>query len=165
MTTDPTTRDQLAYARLIIKEAQRHGGAAWLDYDRAFRQQRAADPSIPWNSLNPSLLASTILGSRSTGQGAFCTLCRMVDHTRSQCALAYLEASSSTPQNPRRGYGDYAPVCFHWNKGTCRLPRCNFRHVCSVCFKPSHKAASCPQAVPASTRPGQSMDPTTPMTK
>jgi len=34
-TADPTTRDQLAYARLIIREAQRHGGKGWLDYDRS----------------------------------------------------------------------------------------------------------------------------------
>ena len=61
-TTDATTRDQLAYARLIIKEAQRHGGLGWLDYDRAFRQQAAADPAIRWNTLLPGLQASTILG-------------------------------------------------------------------------------------------------------
>ena len=28
-TSDPATRDQLAYARLLIKEAQRHGGLGW----------------------------------------------------------------------------------------------------------------------------------------
>ena len=38
------TRDQLAYARLSIREALQHGGIGWLDYDRAFHQQAAADP-------------------------------------------------------------------------------------------------------------------------
>ena len=86
-TTDPTTRDQLAYARLIIREALCHGGVGWLDYDRAFRQQATVDPSLRWNTLLPGLLASTMLGC-GTGQGAlFCTLCRDVDHTRAQCAL------------------------------------------------------------------------------
>ena len=37
-TADPTTRYQLAYAWLIIREVLRHGGVGWLDYDRAFRQ-------------------------------------------------------------------------------------------------------------------------------
>ena len=46
LTSDPSTRDQLAYARLVIKEALRHGGQGWLDYDRAFRQQAAAEPSL-----------------------------------------------------------------------------------------------------------------------
>ena len=46
ITSDPATRDQLAYARLIIREAQRHGGLGWLNYDRAFRQQAVGDPSL-----------------------------------------------------------------------------------------------------------------------
>ena len=58
--SDPIARSQLAYARLLIKEAQRHGGLGWLDYDRAFRQQAAADPSLAWNTLNPGLQASTM---------------------------------------------------------------------------------------------------------
>ncbi len=45
-TTDPSTREQLAYACLLIKEAQCHGGQGWLDYDRAFRQQAEGDPSL-----------------------------------------------------------------------------------------------------------------------
>ena len=38
---DLQTQHMLAYARLVIREAQRHGGTAWLDYDRVFRQQTA----------------------------------------------------------------------------------------------------------------------------
>lgn len=36
-TSEPSTRDQLAYALLIIRETLHHGGAGWLDFDRAFR--------------------------------------------------------------------------------------------------------------------------------
>jgi hypothetical protein len=61
-TTDPSTQDQLAHARLIIREAQCHGGLGWLDYDRAFRQQAANDSSMRWNTLSPSLQAATIFG-------------------------------------------------------------------------------------------------------
>ena len=89
-TSDPITRDQLAYARLIVSEVLRHGGVGWLDYNRTFHQQPATDPSLRWNTLLPCLQASTILG-RGSDQGAiFCTLCREVDHTRSQCALQCL---------------------------------------------------------------------------
>ena len=42
-TADPITRDQLAYAGTIIKEAQCQGGLAWLDSDKAVRQQLAPD--------------------------------------------------------------------------------------------------------------------------
>ena len=70
-TSDPVTRDQLAYARLLIKEAQRHGGLGWLDYDRVFRQQVA---SLRWNTLIPGLQATTILGQQSVKQPVFFTL-------------------------------------------------------------------------------------------
>ena len=73
LTTDPTTRDQLAYARLLIREAQRHGGQSWLDYDRAFRQQVAANPSIPWNTINPGLQAATMFNQSPPAPGLFCT--------------------------------------------------------------------------------------------
>ena len=148
LTSDPTTRDQLAYARLIIREALRHGGAGWMDYDRAFRQQAAADPSLRWNTLLPGLQASTMLGIGS-GQGAvFCPLCREVDHTRSQCALQCLHPSSTAwPPTPlgattRR---KTVNVCISWNKGLCIFPgNCAYRHVCATCYLP-HKAKDCPQ--------------------
>ncbi len=147
---DPTTRDQLAYARLLIKEAQRHGGLGWLDYDRAFRQQVAIDPSLRWNTLSPGLHASTMLN-----QGVFCTLCREVDHTRAQCALSCLQqpatettaAPRTTQQQlPIRRRPESAPrICISWNKGSCLFHgRCTYRHVCATC-QALHRARDCTQ--------------------
>ena len=45
-TRDPVTRDMLAYCRLIIREALRHGGNTWQDYDRAFHRQAAIDNQL-----------------------------------------------------------------------------------------------------------------------
>ncbi len=86
-TTDQPTKDKLAYARLMILKASRHGHLGWLDYDRSFRQQAAANPSLPWNTLSPALHATTILGN-FTGKPSrlLCSLCRRVDHTRNECA-------------------------------------------------------------------------------
>lgn len=139
-TTDPTTRDQLAYVWLIIREALCHGGAGWLDYDRAFRQQAAVDPSLRWNTLLPGLQASTMLGP-GTGQGAlFCTLCQDVDHTRAQCALLCLHppmARIPTITTPRRN------IYMSWNRGSCIFPgNCTCRHVCANCHL-AHKARDC----------------------
>ena len=149
-TTDPSTRDQLAYARLIIKEAQRHGGMGWLDYDRAFRQQAANDPSMRWNTLSPGLQASTIFGHRPPGQGSFCTLCRVVDHSRTQCALVCLEpsvpstAASFRPTTRSSSTQRRYNVCISWNKGVCVFPgQCTFRHVCATCQSANHKAKDC----------------------
>ena len=148
-TSDPSTRDQLAYARLIIREALRHGGAGWIDYDRAFRQQAAVDPTLRWNTLLPGLQASTML-SHGTGQGAlFCTLCREVDHTRAQCALLCLNPPTPRPPTtstpvPRRKSDN---ICLSWNRGSCIFPgNCTYRHVCATCQLP-HKARDCPRTL------------------
>ena len=57
-TNDPTTRNQLAYARLIMGEALCHGNSGWLDYYRSFRQQAAAECSLQWNTSLSGLQAS-----------------------------------------------------------------------------------------------------------
>ena len=56
--------------RLVLREAQRHGGAGWLDYDRVFCQQAAIDTTLPWNSIHPAIQAAT-LTSRA-GYSAHC---------------------------------------------------------------------------------------------
>ena len=56
-TSDPITQERLAYAVLIIREAMRHGGQGWLEYDRLFRQQAALNPTLPWNVIHPELQA------------------------------------------------------------------------------------------------------------
>ncbi len=46
--------------------------SGWLEYDREFRQQATADPSIRWNSLNSSVMAATVLMAPSATLGLFC---------------------------------------------------------------------------------------------
>ena len=143
ITSDATTRNLLAYARLIMREALRHNNNGWLDYDRSFRQQAAVDPSLPWNTLVPGLQASMILGNPTrqgfANQRQQCTLCRGFDHARSDCALSYLHPYTRTPQrNPYR-------ICTSWNRGNCVYPgSCSFRHVCATC-QLLHKARDCPK--------------------
>ena len=157
LTPDPITRSQLAYARLIIREALRHGGQGWRDYDRAFRQQRAADHTLPWNTLLPGLQAATILG-QGRGQGStLCTLCRGVDHVRSQCALLYLQPTPSGTTAPTSAAGTRRNICMSWNKGACVFPSsCTYRHVCATCLQ-QHKAKDCPRTPDSSIykRPSQ----------
>lgn len=95
-TPNQTTRDLLTYLRLVIREAQRHDGRGWLDYDRVFRQQAAIDRSLQWTSLQPGIQAATILG-HGPSRGMFCTLCHEPDRLAELCALSYLQESSSQP--------------------------------------------------------------------
>ena len=158
-TTDVNTRNHLAYARLLIQEALRHGGMGWLDYDRVFRKQVAIDPTLQWNSLMPGLHTSTILSTRN-GTGLFCTLCKGSDHPNTTCALTYLhhqgmpplaptQTSTSSRRPPRRPES-MLHICVSWNKGLCAYPgTCTYRHVCATCQE-GHKAKECPKTLPES---------------
>lgn len=68
-TTDPVTRNRLTYAFLLLREAQRHGGQGWRNYDCLFRQQAAIDPTLLWTMKHLSLKETTILGRHPVGQG------------------------------------------------------------------------------------------------
>ena len=143
-TTDAVTRDRLAYAILIVREAMRHGGQGWLEYDRLFRQQACLNPSLPWNVIHPGLQATTILGQQPVGSGTSCSLCRECDHVVSQCALAQLQPQIIRSSNPTRSGTGLGRICSSWNDGACTYPgTCTYRHVCSNCFQASHPARSC----------------------
>ena len=148
-TSDRAIRNRIVYAILLVREAMRHGGHGWLEYDRLFRQQAAIDPELQWNRIHPELQATTILSQRSANGGSFCPLCNDCDHTMAQCAMAQIRqvtttnrpSSSNAKQNSR-----YGRICTSWNDGACAYPgTCNYRHVCSKCFLPSHTAKDCKQ--------------------
>ena len=158
---DSVTRDMLAYARLVIRESQRHGGNSWLEYDKVFRQQAAIDNSLRWNTLHPGIQAATLMG-RSSGVGTFCSSCRGTDHTAPYCALAYLQGPSTQQPRFANGPGSLPGVsrskppyqfrkrpetsigiCVSWNKGKCSYPNtCRFRHICATCNQ-QHMARDC----------------------
>ena len=73
-------RDILAYGCIILQLAQKHGGQGWLEYDRIFPHQAAADPSIRWNTLNPSLMVATVLSSSPSSSSPICPHCQEADH-------------------------------------------------------------------------------------
>ena len=142
LSDDTTTRNMLAYARLVIREAQRHGGNGWIAYDKVFRQQVAIDSTLQWNTIHPGIQASTLLG-QTPGQGVFCTLCREPDHKSMGCALSYLQEPQSpawpimpTPagtaaslkgrQSLKRRQTPEQSVCSSWNRGECMFQNCNY---------------------------------------
>ena len=142
-TSDPLARDMLAYSRLLIREALRHGGSGWLEYDRVFHRQLIINPLLSWNTIDPGLQVATILGQRGS-TGTFCTLCCECDHTTSQCALAPVQqqemsqpptvttqppVGSRPPRHPKT----LLHICVNWNKGFCRRASCSFRHICATC--------------------------------
>ena len=146
---DKFTRDLVTYARVIVHLAQRHGGKGWLDYDKIFRLQTAANPSVSWGEINPSLMAATVLVASSGG--TMCLLCHQSDHQTNECALQALEDHSQQPPGPVRYRQRLRPsplddICRRFNKGLCKAGgECKYRHTCSHCFKGVHPALLCPE--------------------
>ena len=161
-TNDSKTRDQLAYAQLIIWEAQHHGDNGWLDYNLALRKQLEIDPSLPWNTPHPGLQAARILGQGGR-QATGYSLCREYDHQQEQCALTFIQPPSYQPllraPAPGVAYGHSQPVpgkkvaeqkiCFSWNQGQCIYQgSCRYQHHCFT-YQHPHPARDCP-VTPAS---------------
>ena len=168
LTEDPKMRDLLTYGRLILREAQRHCGPGWSEYDKIFRQHAALDPTLRWSEVNSSLHASTVLTYRS-GPSQGCGLCHEPDHITAQCAMLALQpyppSSSSGRPQPLFRAGS-APmggpirrpvrpetlerICVSWNRGRCSYAACTFRHVCATCKRKGHKARDCMETPPDS---------------
>ena len=68
-------RELMAYGKIIVHLAQRHGGLGWVTYDTVFKQQAAAGADSRWSMLNPSLMAGTVLGARSEQSPCACPHC------------------------------------------------------------------------------------------
>ena len=165
--SDPQTRSLVTYGRLVVREAQRHSGPVWLEYDRIFRQHAALSPSTVWHEINASLHASTILSYRA-GPSQACAICHEPDHMADVCAMQALQLqqgsaitqqlSSQRPlSGSRPGSAPSAAgplrrsvrpetlerICVSWNRGRCTFPACKFRHVCATCKQRGHRAKDC----------------------
>ena len=166
---DDKTRNLLTYGRLVIREAQRHGGPGWLEYDRIFRQHAALSPSMIWHELNPSLHAATVLSYRA-GPGRVCSLCHEPDHSAETCAMQVLQPQSGLQlatqqlpaERPRTAPGQtptslaghsrrpvrpetLEKICISWNKGHCSFANCRFHHICATCKGRGHREKHCQQ--------------------
>jgi len=142
-------RDMMAYMRLIVREAHKHGGSGWLQYDCIFRKNNQG-PAASWDVLDPSLL--TIVANQGCSPRLPCHHCQEFDHSPHECALAPLEQptrsqlqgraasytrsgkrlspydtmrysrfqdTSSTSLAPSSGLSSQQRVCISWNKGQC----------------------------------------------
>lgn len=147
------SRQLWAYQTMIVREACRCGGNGWLAYDTYFRQQVAGDASADWSRLNTSLYAVTFLAQGGKG-GLNCSTCMGSDHSQQDCALFHLQSRSQptlrrphtlSPEtgNSKRRYS--TQVCFAWNHGECRYPRCKYRHACAHCSG-DHPITWCPSS-------------------
>ena len=107
----------------------------------------------PWNELNASLHAATVMSLRS-GEKKLCKLCREPDHA---CALSSLQfpqpqqqlsptSPSALPAASRRVSRPETLkcICTSWNRGRCAFPgSCRLHHICASCKRKGHRAREC----------------------
>ena len=156
--------DMLAYMRLIVREAHKHGGRGWLTYDAVFRRNQQGTAQY-WNILDPSLHTAYIAG-QSLPSRVPCRHCNETDHSMDECALAPMvpavRSSQREPWSPgarptKRPLPPYQSppppkrLCISWNRGLCAFPgACTFKHTCALCNSADHKARDCARAPPDS---------------
>ena len=131
----PEKMELLAYQALIISVHRRCGGRGWLLYDAAFRKQISNIQEADFSRLNQSLYLTTFS----------CSHCLLSDHTHEECTLRppRMMVVSERAESKGNNWRDVGKAeerhrkrgaCFTWNDGSCRLPYCHFKHVCSRCF-------------------------------
>ena len=108
----------LTFVGTVARLARDHPGLAWATYERAFRANVVADPSIKWNKLDQEVWALNTVKAAQPVQ------------------------SSQLPQKRR---APNSATCDRWNEGTfCPFKACKFNHACSTCLSPQHRASACP---------------------
>ena len=143
-TPDDFTCQMLAYARLIIHEALRHGGSGWSEYDRVFRRQLSINPALSWNTLEPSLQAATILGQHSS-EGC-CAQFSWSVITQPVCMLWHDFSNSCTQTHQLSCRRLPIALLSTWRLSNTFVyrgrPQGVFRHICATRHK-AHKARHC----------------------
>ena len=145
------TRKLMAYEKIIISLAQKHGGLGWATYDTMFRLKAAAGANAKWFQLNPSLMAATVLSAGGEQLPRPCMHCHAADHESHECALTSLDpaqALSGSQSAARfRPYRQHEELCHRFNQGTCSAAPCKLKHSCSSCLKPGQGSHECHWAV------------------
>ena len=110
-TSNPLAREMMAYAQVVLGEAQCHGGFRWIDYNRAAPWQCAAvNPTISWNTLDPGLqsIFTCILGQqRASISPRFCSFCQNLTIHRPSALWPFLSQPLSIRHKIRGPRGSH----------------------------------------------------------
>ena len=77
----------VAYGMIVLLLAHKQSGISWLLYNKKFQQHRLDGAPMPWTDINPSLLATTVLGHSGEGSSSSCPLCLVADHSKDERTL------------------------------------------------------------------------------
>ena len=138
----------MAYQTTILRCYRDFEGAAWAQYDRAYRRQAALSKDLNWSRINTTLYSLCFAGRAKRGH--VCTHCLSNNHQSEACPEAPAPRRTTT-------YSGSSPapleICRLFNaKGgsKCHYKSCKFAHSCSRC-RGSHPASVCHQGKEAAT--------------
>ena len=141
-------------------------GKAGCSYDCLFRKHITAFSKDKWEKFNPSLRASTVLGSSDTHH-QFCSAYMSSDHNKQECTLSSIGPNvsrtnalnagpslnrSNSPLLARPSYHAKPynvstrprnDICQRFNMGTCYSSAIKYDHICNGCQCPDHSAIEC----------------------
>ena len=138
----------MAYQTTILRCYRDFEGAAWAQYDRAYRRQAALSKDLNWSRINTTLYSLCFAGRAKRGH--VCTHCLSNNHQSEACPEAPAPRRTTT-------YSGSSPapleICRLFNaKGgsKCHYKSCKFAHSSSRC-RGSHPASACHQGKEAAT--------------
>ena len=166
--------DLLGYQNLIIQAYQEYRGDRWLGYDRRFRLQAAATPSIRWAIADSTLWNIAFSGRAGVSRCSHCFSlshqsgdCESLPSTHGEGMLYKYQPLRTSQYGERTSYNNklppthppriVQPVCYSFNenpKPGCKHPNCRFDHSCYWCrhdpkiSNKRHKAIYCPNRPP-----------------
>jgi len=123
-------RDYLAYTAKVGEMATRYTWPSVLQYDEQYRANQAIY-NFRWGSDCPHLALVAL-------------------RERLQPPLQHPAGPSTHRKNGGAGT-QRGEACLLWNRGHCTYQRCKFDHVCTVCGKSDHGAATHTQTTPSAT--------------
>ena len=121
-------RELFAYQAIIATAARQFFPEAWLAYDRQFRAAAAADASIKWDAIAPTIWQLTMTGKARPS----CPNCHV--HHSGRCLFrndGSFRPSTSRVIEPR--HSDGRVICRNYNQQRCNNRRCSRAHICLVC--------------------------------
>ena len=106
------SRELLAYMSLILRTARRFGRRAWLEYDRAFRQEAAISGSKDWHIMRADLYNFHTAGANKPVS----------------------TPPFRRPNDQARSIANHGEICRSWNRGKCssKFTSCSYQHVCDI---------------------------------
>ena len=162
----------IQYQSFICDFASQFTFSAWIGYEQMFRYRMALNPGLSWARVDEDLYnrylrhwplqtmcyvcrnfghfanACPLRSGRNPGVLPFPAPQRSGASNSVNNSPSVPRASSSSVSRPDAGRGPRAAgtrhTCFYFNSNGCNSERCNFEHVCNVCFG-GHPASRCPQ--------------------